>query len=223
MSVTGSNMDSEFAQRQMVEQQIRTWDVFEERLLDVYRYIARADFVPAAWQRLAYAETEIPIGHGENMMLPSVEGRMLQALDLEPQDDVLEIGTGSGFVTACLARLAGRIVSVDLYEDFLRSAAAVLERYDVDTVSLERRDAVTDGPPAGEFDAITVTGSLPAADERLLAALKPGGRLFVVIGEPPIMEARLYTRGADGFDSTALFETCLKRLQNVAEPSHFSF
>ncbi len=224
MAEIGGVMDSEFARRQMVEQQIRTWDVFEEELLDLFRSVPREDFVPSAWRRLAYAEAEIPLGHGERMMRPSVEGRMLQGLDIGSEDHVLEIGTGSGFITACLARLAHSVTSIDLYEDFLSAAADKLARHRLDNVSLERLDAVTDGPPDGAFDAIAVTGSLPAPDERLFAALKPGGRLFVVIGEAPVMEARLYTRGDTAEpSSTVLFETCLPRLQNVAEPSHFTF
>lgn len=224
MSESGGGMNSEFARRQMVEQQIRTWDVLEEELLDLFRSVPREDFVPAAWRRLAYAEAEIPLGHGERMMRPSVEGRMLQSLEIRGDASVLEIGTGSGFITACLARLARSVSSIDLYDDFLDAAADKLAAHDIDNVSLERRDAVVDGPPAGSFDAIAVTGSLPAPDERLVAALNPGGRLFVVIGEPPVMEARLYTRGDAGeASSTALFETCLPRLQNVPEPSHFSF
>ncbi len=224
MAEIGGVMNSEFARRQMVEQQIRTWDVFEEELLDLFRSVPREDFVPSAWRRLAYAEAEIPLGHGERMMRPSVEGRMLQGLDIGSEDHVLEIGTGSGFITACLARLAHSVTSIDLYEDFLSAAADKLARHRLDNVSLERRDAVTDGPPDGAFDAIAVTGSLPAPDERLFAALKPGGRLFVVIGEAPVMEARLYTRADTAEPSaTVLFETCLPRLQNVAEPSHFTF
>lgn len=224
MSEVGIGMNSEFARRQMVEQQIRTWDVFDEELLDLFRSVPREDFVPAAWQKLAYAEAEIPLGHGERMMQPSVEGRMLQSVAVGDTDEVLEIGTGSGFITACLARLAKQVTSVDIYQDFLDAAADRLSRHGIDNVSLAQRDAVTDGPPEGSFDAIVVTGSLPAPDERLLAALTPGGRLFVVVGEAPVMEARLYTRGSGAEDAVdVLFETCLPRLQNVPEPSHFSF
>lgn len=224
MLQTDTPMDRQFALAQMVEQQIRTWDVLDERLLDVFRKLPRADFVPAAWQRLAYADAEIPLDHGERMMRPSVEGRLLQALEPRSADEVLEIGTGSGFLTACLARLSASVVSVDIHDDFLKSAVGKLERADIDNVSLKRHDGATDGPPPGQFDVIAITGSLPTADERFLEAIRPGGRLFVVVGDAPVMEARLYTRDADGgLRSRAVFETCLPRLQNVVEPSQFSF
>ena len=217
-------MNSEFARQQMVEQQIRTWDVFEDRLLELFRSLPREEFVPPEWRKLAYAEMEVPLGHGERMMRPSVEGRLLQALDIGPRDSVLEVGTGSGYLSACLASLAAAVTSVDIHEDFLAAAAEKLEQHGFDNVSLKRHDVAADGPPEGIFDAIAVTGSLPVPDERLLEALAPGGRLFVVIGEAPVMEARVYTRGEDGgITSRAAFETSLPRLQNVAEPSRFSF
>lgn len=219
-----ATMRSDFARQQMVEQQIRTWDVFEDRLLDLFRSLPREDFVPAAWRNLAYAEAEIPLAHGERMMRPSVEGRLLQALDIGPDDSVLEVGTGSGFLTACLASLAHGVTSVDIHPEFLTAAAGKLEQHGFDNVILKHHDVAADGPPPGSFDAIAVTGSLPAPDERLLDALAPGGRLFVVIGDAPVMEARVYTRGEDGsISSRAAFETCLPRLQNVAEPSQFAF
>lgn len=217
-------MNSDFARRQMVEQQIRTWDVFEDRLLDLFRSLPREDFVPQAFRKLAYAEAEIPLAHGERMLRPSVEGRLLQALEIEADDSVLEVGTGSGYLTACLASLAQSVTSVDIHEEFLIAAAGKLEQHGLDNVILKRHDVAADGPPPGSFDAVAVTGSLPAPDERLLEALAPGGRLFVVIGEAPVMEARVYRRGDDGsITSRAAFETCLPRLQNVAEPSRFAF
>ena len=219
-----SPMNSDFARQQMVEQQIRTWDVFEDRLLDLFRELPREDFVPSEWRQLAYADAEIPLAHGERMLRPSVEGHLLQALALAPGDSVLAVGTGSGFLTACLARLAASVTSVDIHEDVLNAAAEKFAQHDIDNVSLKRHDVAADGPPDGQFDAIAVTGSLPRLDERLLDALAPGGRLFVVIGEPPVMEARVYTRQPDGsIASRAAFETCLPRLQNVVEPSAFSF
>ena len=217
-------MNSEFARHQMVEQQIRTWDITEPNLLGLLKNVPREEFVPAAYHLLAYAETEIPLGHGEHMMYPMVEGKLLQSLDLEPQDEVLEIGTGSGYLTACLAQLAQSVVSVGIYSDFLDAAAEKLQRQQIDNVSLKKHDAVLDGPPDGQFDAIAVTGSLPAIDQRLIGALKPGGRLFLVTGDNPVMEARIITRShGDDWHSRSVFETSLARLQNVGEPAGFSF
>lgn len=217
-------MDTAYAREQMVEQQIRTWDITEAQLLELMKELPRDEFTPAAYRLLAYAETEIPLGHGQHMMYPMVEGKLLQALDLEPEDEVLEIGTGSAYLTACLAKLARSVVSVDIHDDFLSAAAAKLSALRIDNVSLQRHDAATDGPPAGLFDAIAVTGSLAAIDERLVAALKPGGRLFLVTGDAPAMEARLISRdSADGWQSKSLFETTLARLDNAGEPPGFSF
>ncbi|MGB5346841.1 MAG: protein-L-isoaspartate O-methyltransferase [Woeseia sp.] len=217
-------MDTANARDQMVDQQIRTWDIPEPQLLDLLRTLPREDFVPPAFRELAYSETEIPLGHGQHMMYPMIEGKLLQALQLEAEDEVLEIGTGSGYLTACLATLARHVISVDIHQDFLDSAAANLEKLQIDNVTLKRHDAATDGPPDGLFDAIAVTGSLSTIDERLVLALKPGGRLFLVTGDAPVMEAKLITRdGADGWQSRSLFETSLGRLQNAGEPPVFQF
>lgn len=219
-----NRMDTDYARQQMIEQQIRTWDVFDERLLALFDKVERHRFVPDDWRSLAYAEAEIPIGHDEVMMRPSVEGRLLQVLAVRPDDEVLEIGTGSGYLTACLASLGRGVVSVDIFDDFLSAAAKKLEKEQLDNVSLKLHDAALDGPPPGRFDVIAVTGSLPAIDTRLLEALKPGGRLFVVLGDLPIMEARLYARDTDdSLRSQVVFETCLPRLRHVAEPSRFTF
>ncbi len=224
MLQTDTRMDTEFARHQMVEQQIRTWDISEPQLLELLKSVPREDFVPEAYHLLAYAETEIPLGHGQHMMYPMVEGKLLQVLEIEPEDEVLEIGTGSGYLTACLARLAQSVVSIDIHDHFLNAAATKLQRHKLDNVSLQRHDAVLDGPPAGRFDAIAVTGSLPALDERLIEALKPGGRLFLVTGEAPVMDARVITRvQGEGWHARSVFETSLARLQNVAEPPEFFF
>ncbi|MGB5354980.1 MAG: protein-L-isoaspartate O-methyltransferase [Woeseia sp.] len=217
-------MDTAHARQQMVDQQIRTWNIPEPQLLDLFENLPRENFVPPAYQALAYAETEIPLAHGEHMMFPMIEGKLLQALELEPEDEVLEIGTGSGFLTACLAKLARSVVSVDLHQDFLDDAARKFADAGIKNVSLSCHDAIQHGPPPGQFDAIAVTGSLPALDERFISALKPGGRLFIVTGDEPVMEARLLTRdGGSGWRSSSLFETSLARLRNVAEPPAFAF
>ncbi len=217
-------MDTDAARRQMVEQQIRTWDVDAAPLLSLLNALPRHRFVPRGYEALAYADMEIPLGHGEIMMQPAVEGRILQALEIEAQDRILEVGTGSGYLTACLARLGAEVVSVDLQADFTDSAKSLLDELAIANVSLQTRDAVREGLPAGEFDVVVITGSLPRFDKRLLASLTPGGRLFVVTGEAPIMDARIVVRG-DGahWTQSSLFETCLPRLRHVDEPSSFVF
>lgn len=213
----------EFARRQMVAQQIRAWDVFDTEVLEVLGEVPRERFVPPAFASLAFAETQIPLGHGQYMMTPTVEGRLLQALKLLPMEDVLEIGTGSGFLTACLARLAGMVTSIDILPDFTSAAAERLAREGIRNVTVETMDAASE-LPEGPFDAIALTASLPVVDPRFLEPLKPGGRLFVVVGEPPAMEARLVILGADGRpDATSLFETNLPPLLNAARPPAFRF
>jgi protein-L-isoaspartate(D-aspartate) O-methyltransferase len=217
-------MKTDFARQQMVDQQIRAWDVLESDILDVMKAVPREQFVPAGYETLAFADLSIPIGHGETMMTPTLEGRLLQALELRQGDDVLEIGTGTGFLSACLVRLAGSVTSVDIYDDFLRQAANNLDAAGVEGVELLRMDATSE-LPARSFDAIAVTGSLQTFDPRLAKALKPGGRLFIVVGNPPVMDARRVRRSVDdeSWSTESLFETQLKPLRNGALPPQFSF
>lgn len=216
-------MNREFARNQMVQQQIRAWDVFDERVLDVLRGVPREAFVDPEYADLAFADVEIPLGHDERMMTPTHEGRLLQALALEPGDRVLEIGTGSGFVTACLARLADSVVSLDIHKDFLDKAASRLEAQGITNVELIEADGTKD-LPADPFDAIAVTGSMENFDPRFVEALADGGRLFVVVGDSPAMEARRVTRSS-GTDwrSEVLFETDLKPLVNGRQAEQFAF
>ena len=216
-------MNTDFARQQMVQQQVRAWDVLDKEILDVLAAIPREQFVPAGLEPLAFADTEIPIGHGQYMMTPTLEGRLLQALDLTAADDVLEVGTGSGFLTACLARLSGSVLSIDIYDGFLDAAEGNLADSGLTNVELGAMNAVHDLPQQ-EFDAIAVTGSLQSFDPRFVAALKPGGRLFVIVGEAPIMDARLVTRTGDkDWESTSLFETSVAPLVGGANPPGFSF
>ncbi len=216
-------MNTDFARQQMVQQQVRAWDVLDDDVLAAMAATPRELFVPAGYESLAFAETEIPIGHCESMLMPVIEGRILQALALRPTDRVLEIGTGTGFLTACLARLAGHVASVDIHGEFLEKAATRLEAVGADNVGLEAMDATRE-LPAGRFDAIAVSGSLQHFDPRLVEALEAGGRLFVVIGNPPAMEARLVTRGDDSdWRTEALFETELRPLVNGSLPPQFHF
>ena len=216
-------MNTDFARQQMVQQQVRAWDVFDAAILDILSMVPREKFVPSGYEALAFADTEIPIGHGQSMMTPTVEGRLLQALALRDSDEVLEVGTGTGFVTACLARLAKTVLSIDVYEDFLRSAATNLDGFGIGNVELGAMNAMHN-LPRQQFDAIAVTGSIPSFDPRFVMALNPGGRLFVIVGEAPVMDARLVTRTRDNdWRSESLFETAVAPLIGGATPSQFSF
>ncbi len=216
-------MKVDFARQQMVEQQVRAWDVLDQHVLDVLSETPRERFVPTGFADLAFADTEIPIGHGEKMMTPTHEGRMIQALELSASDRVLEVGTGSGFVTACLAKLSQSVVSIDVHDDFIDSARGKLEETGIDNAELLKMDAMLE-LPEGPFDAIAVTGSVEKFDPRFVDALAPGGRLFIVVGQPPAMEARLITRSAEHeWQSECIFETNLKPLVNGALPRQFAF
>lgn len=216
-------MNTDFARQQMVNQQVRAWDVLDEHVLTCLKDVPREHFVPNGFEALAFADTEIPIGHGHLMMTPTVEGRVLQALGLVGGENVLEIGTGSGFLTACLANLSKHVSSIDIFEDFLSAAKEKLESRNVDNVELLSMDA-TQELPGGTFDAIVVTGSMQSLDQRLLVALSPGGRLFVVLGDAPAMTATRVTRAdQDDWQRESLFETELAPLVNGALPKQFSF
>jgi len=216
-------MNTEFARRQMVDQQVRAWEVLNAGILNVLKTVPREQFVPTGFEALAFADTEIPIGHGQTMMTPTMEGRVLQALDIGPSDSVLEIGTGTGFLSACLARLAEKVTSIDIDEDMLKTAAANLEDSGIINVELLAMDA-TEELPDETFDAIAVTGSIQNSNPRFVMALKPGGRLFVVVGDAPAMEARMITRTGDNdWQTESLFETELAPLVNGCKPPQFLF
>ena len=205
----------------MLGQQLRAWDVHDQRVLDVVRNVGRERFVPPAYRDLAFADTEIPLAHGQRMMTPSVEGRLLQSLQLDASDSVLEVGTGSGFVTACIAGLAARVVSVDIFPDFTAEAERKLQRAKIGNVELRTADAVALDWEE-KFDAIAVTGSVPDLDERFTRLLRPGGRLFVVAGRSPVMAALRVTAGRDGATTEeSLFETVVTPLINAESPEPF--
>lgn len=216
-------MDTEFARRQMVEQQVRAWDVLDPDVLETLAKVPREAFVPDAFRELAFADMEIPLGHDEVMMTPTVEGRLLDALDIGPSDKVFEVGTGSGFLTACLATLGAQVHTVDIHEDFLERAAGKLASAGFDNVSFACQD-VTQELPDDIFDAIAVTGSLQHFDPRFVERLAPGGRLFIITGDEPVMEARRVTRsGEREWSSEDLFETRIRRLVNGTPPPAFTF
>ena len=216
-------MNIDYARRQMIDQQVRAWTILDAHVLETLAATERERFVPAGYESFAFADMDIPLGHGQAMMTPTIEGRVLQALELRGDENVLEIGTGSGFLTACLASLAHSVTSIDLYADFVERDRTTLADCGTENVTLVTMDA-TKELPEGAFDVVVVTGSIAALDQRYVDALQPGGRLFVVIGEPPVMEARLIRlTGEHDWVSETLFETTLEPLVNGGLPPQFSF
>jgi protein-L-isoaspartate(D-aspartate) O-methyltransferase len=211
------------ARETMVEQQVRPWDVLDARVLDALVNVPRDAFVPAAHRALAYADAALPLGHGESMMKPVVEGRVLQALDVQAGEDVLEIGTGSGFLTACLGRLAREVHSIDRHGDFVDAARARLDGMGLGgNVRIETADAFS-WETDRRFDAICVTGAVDTVPSRFLQWLRPGGRLFVVRGTAPAMEAVLVRNEVNGPRIESLFETDLAYLAGAAPAPRFDF
>lgn len=217
-------MNFEQARFNMVEQQVRTWEVLDKRVLALFEKTHREDFVPVRYRKMAFADLAIPLDQGESMMKPVIEGRMLQALELQPDETVLEIGTGSGFITACLAQLAKGVVTVDIHEQFSSGAAARLKEKEIHNVEFETGDVLTGWQPEQAHDVVVVTGSVPDIPEQFLGWVNPGGRMFVVTGESPAMEARLLTRlNATEWREESLFETDLARLNNAEKAAEFEF
>jgi protein-L-isoaspartate(D-aspartate) O-methyltransferase len=207
----------------MIEQQIRPWGVLDNNVLRVMSTIAREHFVPEAYQGLAYADLEIPLGHGEVMLAPKIAARLLQALAIDEQDRILEIGTGSGYVTNCLAQLGGAVISFEINPVLADMAQSRLKN---PCIEIHTRDALSGDHDHGPFDAIAVTGSLPGIEflARLQAQLTDGGRLFAIVGKEPIMQALRITRVREGdFRHDVLFETVVPRLRNVPISEPFTF
>ncbi len=219
-------MDMEQARFNMVEQQIRPWDVLDQDVLDLLRQVRREDFVPGQYRELAFSDMEIPLGHGEVMLSPKVEAKILQEVGVKAMDQVLEVGTGSGYMTALLAGMAnqGYVRSVEIIPEFSSRAAATLRKQGIENISLEMGDAARGWKRGGPYDVIVLTGSVPVLPEAFQGALKVGGRLFAMVGEAPVMEAQLITCVAEGVYRTAnLFETCIPPLKNVMQPQRFVF
>lgn len=221
-------MNVEQARFNMIEQQIRPWDVLEPGVLALLARIRREDFVPAAHRALAFVDTQVPLldgaPQGACMLEPRVEARLLQELRLEPSDRVLEVGTGSGFMACLLAGLAGDVTSLEINETLADQARASLHRAGVDNARVLHADGSAGRPQDGPFDAILLSGSVAEVPPALLAQLKTGGRLLAIVGQQPIMRARLFTRSADqAFSHVDLFDTVAPRLLNFPEPSRFKF
>jgi protein-L-isoaspartate(D-aspartate) O-methyltransferase len=214
-------MNVEHARHAMIEQQVRPWDIVDLQVLAAMSAVPREIFVPAAYRDLAFADTALPIGHGETMFKPVLEGRTLQALKLQANDEVLEVGTGSGYITACLASLCRSLVTVDLHADFIAAAKERLAALDLNNVRFEQADALAFNP-GQQFDAIAVTGAVTDVPPSFLNWLRPGGRLFIIRGQSPVQEAVCLTRTAQGFDTESLFETDIPYLVGAQPVDRFS-
>jgi protein-L-isoaspartate(D-aspartate) O-methyltransferase len=216
-------MNIELAREQMIEQQVHAWDVFDERVLTTMRQVRREQFAPSPYGDIAFADAPIPLPRGQSMLPAKVQGRILQALALNPADIALEIGTGSGYLAACMGRLAARVRSLEIFPELAELAQRNLFAAAANNVSVE----VADGMQLTEqsaYDVIAVTGSLPLYDERFQQALRIGGRLFVVVGQAPVMEAWQVTRvGEREWQREGLFETVIAPLVNAPRPSEFVF
>jgi protein-L-isoaspartate(D-aspartate) O-methyltransferase len=215
--------DIEQARFNMVEQQIRPWNVLDQGVLDLLFTVRREEFVPAAYRALAFADLEIPLGGGAAMWAPKIEARVLQELALKPFESVLEIGTGSGYFTALLASVAGSVTSVEIDESLAAEAKAKLARSNLGRIALAVGDGAR-GWGRDAYDAIVLTGSTPLLPESLFDQLKPGGRVFAVVGDAPAMTARMVRWTAVGVRTTVdLFETVIAPLRNAAAPTRFEF
>jgi len=214
-------MDLELARFNMIEQQIRPWEVLDPRVLGLLSQIKREEFVPPSARALAFADLEIPLGHGQVMLSPKLEARLIQSLEVKESDKVLEIGTGSGYMTALLARSAASVESVEIVPELAAFGARNLAAHGIDNLRLHVGDGAR-GSPGGPFDAIILTGSTPVLAPRFHEMLAPGGRLIAVIGEPPVMKATLF-RAATGTLGTELFETVIAPLVNAPQPPRFVF
>lgn len=218
------SMNFEQARFNMVEQQVRPWEVLDERVLTLLEKTHREDFVPVRYRKMAFTDMAIPLDHGQSMMKPVVEGRLLQALELKPDETALEIGTGSGFITACLSRMAKHVISVDLYEQFTNEVAAKLKEKGISNVELETGNVMTGWQPEQAHDVLVVTGSVPSIPDHFRGWVNPGGRIFVICGDEPAMEARLLTKlSATEWREESLFETDLARLIGAERVPEFEF
>jgi protein-L-isoaspartate(D-aspartate) O-methyltransferase len=219
-----NQMNLEQARYNMIEQQIRPWDVLDDQVLGVLSVTPREDFVPPQYSALAFSDISVPLGNDQYMMPPKLEGKLLQSLAIRPTDSILEIGTGSAYLTACLARIGQSVHSVDLFDDFTEAAREKLARHTIDNVTLETGDAAAGWNTDKRYDVIAVTGSLPTLHRNFHGLLNPGGRLFVIVGRPPIMQALLITRaGEQEWNHESLFETSIPALLNAPQPEDFKF
>lgn len=217
-----SEMNIELARHNMIEQQIRPWEVLDQKVLNLIADVPREEFVPAAYMNLAFCDMNVPIGYNEVMMAPKLEARMLQALDIQRHETVLEIGTGTGYVTTLLAKLARYVYSVDIHGEFVASAQGKLASDGTLNVTIEQADAAQGWGKYAPYEVIAITGSLPMLPMAFQESLAIGGRLFVIVGDAPVMEAKLITRiGQNEYQVQNLFETEMPPLRNAVQPNRF--
>ena len=217
-------MNVEQARFNMIEQQIRTWDVLDPSVLSLLAVVKREDFVPGAYRALAFVDTEVPLPAGQSMLFPKVEARLLQELDVKKHERVLELGTGSGYMAALLAHKAQQVITLEIQPDLAAFAQANLQRADARRVTVRQMDGARGLPDEAPFDVILLSGSVPEVPPGLLSQLKVGGRLAAVVGQLPIMRATLFTRSSEhDFASVELFDTVAPRLAGFDEPPRFKF
>jgi protein-L-isoaspartate(D-aspartate) O-methyltransferase len=216
-------MDTLAARRQMVDQQIRTWEVLDPRVLDALSAVPREAFVPPEYRELAFADAPFPIGFGQSMLSPKLQGRILQALGVSAADDVLEVGSGTGYLAACLSLLGSSTRSIDIHPGLVELSRANLRALPEAKVEFETRDAFSTAP-LGEYDVVAVTGSLPVYDTRFEKSLRVGGRLFAMVGAAPVMDAILVRRVDNNeWIRESLFETVVAPLINATAAQKFVF
>jgi protein-L-isoaspartate(D-aspartate) O-methyltransferase len=216
-------MNIEIAREQMIEQQVHAWEVFDERVLTTMRQVRREQFAPTPFREVAFADASIPLPQGQTMLPAKLHGRILQSLAVNPADIALEVGAGSGYLSACLGQLAGRVRSLEIFPELAELARRNLFEAAINNVSVEVADAMQFSEQSA-YDVIAVTGSLPLYDERFQQALRIGGRLFVIVGQAPVMEAWQVTRvGEREWQRVSLFETVVAPLVNAPRPSAFVF
>lgn len=223
-----TSMDFEKARFNMVEQQIRPWEVLDQDVLNLLFTVKREDFVPMAYRAIAFTDMEIPLGHDQAMMPPKIEARLLQEVAPKSGETVLEIGTGSGYLTALLAKCAKHVTSIEYFEDLSKSAATRLHAANITNVVLKIGDAAQSPDTLldaqARFDVIVLTGSVPTVPQAYLQRLNVGGRFFAVVGDAPAMKATLITKTVENqFASVEIFETVIPPLINAAQPSRFNF
>lgn len=217
-------LDMEQARFNMIEQQIRPCEVLDARILELLKHVRREHYVPKEMREMAFMDMEIPLGYGAYMWQPKLEARALQELNLSKSDKVLEVGTGSGYLTALLSVLAGHVTSVEIVPELSEMAGQRLRAYRHDNTTLETGDAARGWGGAAKYDAIVLTGSTPVLPAAFQNSLNIGGRLFAIVGDAPVMEAKLVTRVApDTFESINFMETCVAPLQNALQPERFVF
>ena len=217
-------MNIELARFNMIEQQIRPWDVLNPGVLELLAVVKREDFVPAAYRALAFVDTEVPLPAGQCMLAPKVEARLLQGLAVHKHERVLEIGAGSGYMAALLAHKAQQVTSFEIAPELARMASINLRLAGVMNAHVVEADGASGAAGDGPFDVIVLSGSVAEVPGTLLAQLKVGGRLAAIVGFEPVMRAVLVTRSADqGLTRTVLFDTVAQRLRGFAEPTRFTF